>query len=65
MEYTEVITQVISTVGFPIAMCLIMFYFLHKEQENHKEEMRELRDVIAQNNEVLVGLKQLLSDKLK
>ena len=65
MEYAEVITQVISTVGFPIAMCLIMFYFLHKEQENHKEEMRELRDVIAQNNEVLVGLKQLLSDKLK
>ena len=65
MEYAEVITQVISTVGFPIAMCLIMFYFLHKEQENHKEEMRELRDVIAQNNEVLVGLKQLLEDKLK
>lgn len=65
MEYAEVITQVISTVGFPIAMCLIMFYFLHKEQETHKEEMRELRDVIAQNNEVLVGLKQLLEDKLK
>ena len=65
MEYAEVITQVISTVGFPIAMSLIMFYFLHREQENHKEEMKELRDVIAQNNEVLVGLKQLLEDKLK
>lgn len=65
MEYAEVITQVISTVGFPIAMCLIMFYFLHKEQESHKEEMKELREVISQNNEVLASLKQLLADKLK
>lgn len=65
MEYAEVITQVISTVGFPIAMSLIMFYFLHKEQEDHKEEMKELREVISQNNEVLASLKQLLADKLK
>lgn len=65
MENVDLITQIISTVGFPIAMCLIMFYFLHKEQENHKEEMLELRSVIAQNNEVLASLKQLIEDKLK
>ena len=65
MEYAELITQVISTVGFPIAMSLIMFYFLQKEQENHKEEMLELKNVIAQNNEVLASLKQLIEDKLK
>lgn len=65
MEYVDVITQVVSTVGFPIAMSLIMFYFLNKEQETHKQEMNELKDVIAQNNEVLASLKQLLADKLK
>ena len=65
MEYIDVIVQAISTIGFPIAMCLIMFYFLHKEQENHKEEMLELKNVIAQNNEVLASLKQLIEDKLK
>ena len=65
MEYADLITQVISTVGFPIAMSLIMFYFLQKEQENHKEEMLELKSVIAQNNEVLASLKQLIEDKLK
>lgn len=65
MEYAEIITQVISTVGFPIAMCVLMFWFLTKEQETHKAEMLDLKDVIARNNEVLASLKQLIEDKLK
>ena len=36
-----------------------------KEQETHKAEMNELKDVIAGNNEVLAQLKQLIEDKLK
>lgn len=64
MEYIDVVVQAISTIGFPIAMCLIMFWFLNKEQENHKAEMMELKDVIARNNEVLAGLKQLIEDRL-
>lgn len=65
MEYAEIITQVISTVGFPIAMCVLMFWFLNKEQETHKAEMLDLKDVIARNNEVLASLKQLIEDKLQ
>lgn len=65
MENLDVITQAIGTIGFPIVMTLIMFYFLNKEQENHKAEMNELKDVIAGNNEVLAQLKQLIEDKLK
>lgn len=65
MEYADVIVQVISTVGFPIAMCLIMFWFLNKEQETHKQEMNDLKDVIGRNNEILAGLKQLIEDKLR
>lgn len=64
MEYTEAIVQIISTVGFPIASCCLMFWFLNKEQETHKNEMFELKDVIAKNNEVLASLKQLIEDKL-
>ena len=64
MEYIDVVVQAISTIGFPIAMCLIMFWFLNKEQETHKAEMLELKDVIARNNEVLAGLKQLIEDRL-
>ena len=65
MENLDVITQAIGTIGFPIVMTLIMFYFLNKEQENHKAEMNELKDVIAGNNEVLAQLKQLIEDKLQ
>lgn len=65
MENIDIITQAISTVGFPIAMCGIMFWFLYKEQESHKAEMLSLKEVISENNQVLAGLKQLIEDKLK
>lgn len=65
MEYADIVVQIISTVGFPIAMCVLMFWFLHTEQETHKAEMLELKDVINKNNEVLAALKQLIEDKLK
>lgn len=65
MENVNVIIQAISTVGFPIVMCGIMFWFLNKEQENHKAEMLSLKEVIAENNKVLEGLKQLIEDKLQ
>ncbi len=65
MEDINVIIQAISTVGFPIVMCGIMFWFLNKEQENHKAEMLSLKEVISENNKVLEGLKQLIEDKLK
>lgn len=65
MDDINVIIQAVSTVGFPIVMCGIMFWFLWKEQENHKAEMLSLKEVIAENNAVLVGLKQLIEDKLQ
>lgn len=65
MENLEIVMQVVSTVGFPVAMSLMLLWFLKTEQENHKAEMNGLKDVIAENNEVLVSLKQLLQDKLK
>ena len=65
MENVNVLIQAISTVGFPIVMCAIMFWFLNKEQENHKAEMLSLKEVISENNAVLVGLKLLIEDKLK
>lgn len=65
MEDVNVLMQAVSTVGFPVVMCGIMFWFLWKEQENHKAEMLSLKEVIAENNSVLVGLKQLIEDKLQ
>ena len=54
----------ISTVGFPIGACIGLFFYMNKESERHREETKELQAVIADNNTILAGLKQLLEDKL-
>ena len=61
----EDVVQIISTVGFPIAMCLLLFWNMKQEQETHKTELLDLKDVISRNNEILASLKQLIEDKLK
>lgn len=57
----EIVTA-ISTVGFPIVCTLMLMYLLIKENENHKEEMNQLKDTIAANTIVLKELKQLIND---
>lgn len=36
MEAMEVVTNLISNLGFPIAMCVILFYSLNKERADHR-----------------------------
>ena len=59
MELTQ-LTPIISSLGFPIAACIALFYYLNKERENHKEEIDALRNCINENNNVLSALKTLL-----
>ena len=42
----ENITQIISSVGFPIAMCLLLFWYMKIQLESHKEETNSLKDAI-------------------
>ena len=42
----EVVTA-ISTVGFPIVMCILIFYYMEKESESHKQEVDGLKDVLT------------------
>lgn len=41
------LVNVISTVGFPIAMSILLFWYLQKESENHKQETACLKDAIT------------------
>lgn len=54
------IIQIISGVGFPVAVCLICFWYINKQEEAHKEEVSKLTDAI--NNNTLIM--QKLCDKL-
>lgn len=56
----SVVIQTISNVGFPIAVCLICFWYVNKLTETHKDEVNKLTDAL--NNNTLVM--QKLCDKL-
>lgn len=55
MDLNEVVSS-ISTVGFPIVMCLIMFFQLEKQNERHKEEMDKISEAINNNTIALTKL---------
>lgn len=54
---TNAIIQAISSVGFPIAMCLLMYYQLNKSAELHKAEIDELKKAIDNNT---IAVQQLI-----
>lgn len=43
------ITQLIGSLGFPIACCVALFWYMIKEKEAHKAEMDELRKSVEAN----------------
>lgn len=54
------IINIISTVGFPIACCVYLFYSNDKQQKKHEEEIEKLRETIENNTEVMVEIKTLM-----
>lgn len=66
MDFTEM-GQLIGTLGFPIVACCVVFWYLQKESDNHKQEMSSMRDAVNANTSVIAELKmimQQLIDKL-
>lgn len=73
---TQAITQIISTVGFPIAAFCWSAWMIKKERDDsraemeklrseHRAEVSELTKVLSDNNTILEALKQLIEDRLK
>lgn len=55
MDY-NVIIQTVSSVGFPIVMCLMLYNQMLKTEEVHKQEIAELRKAIENNTLALNNL---------
>lgn len=51
-----VVTQFISNVGFPIAACIVCFWYMDKQETRHKEETDKLADSINNNTAVMQEL---------
>ena len=56
METYQFIINAITTVGFPIVMCLILFWYVNKQNESHKGEIESLRSVIDNNTNSITKL---------
>jgi hypothetical protein len=47
MEGIDLI-QAVSSVGFPIVMCGVLFWYMMQESKSHKEETAALKDAIVE-----------------
>lgn len=56
----SVITSLISNFGFPIFAFILIFYYMVKEKEAHKEEMAKVTEALNNNTIAL----NKLSDKM-
>lgn len=41
------VATLISTVGFPIAMSLLLFWYMTEQNKSHKEETNGLKEAIS------------------
>ena len=56
MEY-DVLTSLITQIGFPITMSLLLFYENHRNADLHKQEMDRVIDVINELKIVITELR--------
>ena len=50
------ITQIISTVGFPIAMCVALLWYIKEQSDKHKQETEKFTEALNNNTLVLQKL---------
>lgn len=52
--------NLISTMGFPIACTIAMWYLLEKERDAHKEETKQMTEAIANNTRIMERVLEIL-----
>lgn len=56
METLNQLIQAISTVGFPIIMCLILFWYVKYQNDTHTEELSKLREAVDKVSELITKM---------
>lgn len=55
------ITQLVSNLGFPIVCVGVMFWLQNKERESHSAESERWTEVVRENTEALLDLKEVVN----
>ena len=53
---SNIIVELINTVGFPIAVCIALFWFNKEVLKTQQKLLDDLKDTIRDNTEVLKNL---------
>lgn len=59
------ITSLISNVGFPVAVCIALFFYMEKQNERHQQETDKLNETVQSNTKVLTQLCTLIKTLVK
>lgn len=62
---TNQIVEIVSSVGFPIIMCLILLKYMKQESDEHDKEVEHLTETINANTKVLTELCTLIKTLIK
>lgn len=52
----QIITQLVGSLGFPIACCIYLIYTNRENEKNHKEEIDKLRETVDNNTIAITKL---------
>ena len=63
MDTLPTVINLIKDLGFPIAVCIAMFWLNNKQVEQHKEEMAKVTDALNNNTLALTELRDRLDNK--
>lgn len=57
--------SLISNVGFPVAVCVALFFYMEKQDERHQNETDKLNETVQSNTKVLTELCTLIKTLIK
>ena len=63
MDTLQTVINLIKDLGFPIAVCIAMFWLNNKQVEQHKEEMSKVTDALNNNTLAMTELRDRLDNK--
>lgn len=59
------VTQLVSNIGFPVAVCIALFFYMEKQNERHQQETDKLNETVQSNTSVLTELCTLIKTLIK
>ena len=59
------VTQLVSNVGFPVAVCIALFFYMEKQNERHQQETDRLNETVQSNTKVSTELCTLIKTLIK